>query len=148
VSNDCLCHKLAGGDIEISPTCIGSLWLFASLSRPEIEALALAAQRKRLRAGQAIFRQGSPANQMFLIKGGRVKLSKVTDKGDEITLDIRKSGDFLGENMLNEEGSFPVTATCLTDTVICGFSKAAFEKLILSHPNIGLQVIKIGRAHV
>jgi CRP/FNR family transcriptional regulator len=139
---DCLCKKLAGGDVELSASCIGSLWLFASLKPSEVEALALAAQRRRLPVGEVIFRQGSPASQMFLIKGGRVKLSKVTEKGDEITLDIRKAGDFLGENMLNDDVAFPVTATCLMDTVICGFSKKSFEKLIMAHPNIGLQVIR------
>ena len=79
---------------------------------------------------------------MFLIKGGRIKLSKVTEEGLEITLDIRKAGDFLGENMLNQDAAFPVTATCLTDAVLCGFSKAGFEELVLAHPNIGLQVIR------
>lgn len=139
---ECLCRKLAGDDIELSASCIGSLWLFESVSASEVEALASAAQRRRLKSGEIIFRQEAPANQMFLIKGGRVKLSKVTEKGDEITLDIRKAGDFLGENMLNEDVAFPVTATCLTDAVICGFSKDGFEKLILAHPNIGLQVIR------
>ena len=139
---ECMCKKLAGEDIELSEVCIGSLWLFESLSRNEIDALALAAHRKRLPGGRIIFRQGQPADQMFLIKGGRVKLSKVTEEGDEITLDLRKAGDFLGENMLNEESSFPVTATCLNDTLLCGFSKNGFERLILAHPNIGLQVIR------
>jgi CRP/FNR family transcriptional regulator len=79
---------------------------------------------------------------MFLIKGGRVKLSKITSEGNEITLDIRKAGDLLGENMLNEDTVFPVTATCLEDTLVCGFGKRGFEELVLAHPNIGLQVIK------
>jgi len=139
---DCLCKRLAGDDIEISSACIGSLWLFDSLSRAEKEAIALAAHRRRLPSGKIIFHQGEAANQMFLIKGGRIKLSKVTEEGLEITLDIRKAGDFLGENMLNQDVAFPVTATCLTDAVLCGFSKTGFEELILAHPNIGLQVIR------
>jgi len=39
-----------------------------------------------------------------------VKLSKLTEAGDEITLDIRKSGDFLGENMLLEDTICPYFA--------------------------------------
>ena len=89
-----------------------------------------------------MFTQGDPANQMFLLKAGRVKLGKITEEGNEITLDIRKAGDFLGESMLIEDADYPLTALCLEDTLTCGFTKAAFEKLILENPNIGLQVIK------
>lgn len=41
---------------------------------------------------------------MFLIKGGRVKLTKVLEDGNELTLDIRKAGDFVGENMCARSG--------------------------------------------
>lgn len=56
-----------------------------------------------------MFLQGDPVDKMFFIKGGRVKLSKVLEDGTELTLDIRKAGDFVGENMFSEEGHYPVT---------------------------------------
>ena len=64
-----------------------------------------------------MFLQGDPADKMFLIKGGRIKLSKVLEDGSELTLDIRKAGDFVGENMFSEEGEYPVSAYCLEDTL-------------------------------
>ncbi len=64
------------------------------------------------------------------------------EDGTEITLDIRKAGDFLGENMLSEDIEYPVTAWCLEKTLVCGFDKRGFEKIVLQYPNIGLQVIK------
>ncbi len=138
----CLCNKLAGPGVEVSPTCIGNLWVFENLKPEEMAALARAAGRKPYKRGQEVFAQGDPANRMFLIKAGRVKLSKISEAGNEITLDIRKAGDFLGESMLIEDADYPLTAACLEDTLICGFSKGDFEKLILENPNIGLQVIK------
>lgn len=102
-----------------------------------------AALRRLYPKGREVFAQGQPARQMFLLKAGRVKLSKLAESGEEITLDIRKGGDFLGESMLLEdEAAYPLTAVCLEDTLICGFTKEGFEKLVLAHPNIGLQVIK------
>ena len=79
---------------------------------------------------------------MFILKGGRVKLSKLTREGEELTVDILKPGDSLGENLLNHETRFPFTATCLEDSLTCGLTRSAFEQLVLEHPNIGLQVIK------
>jgi CRP/FNR family cyclic AMP-dependent transcriptional regulator len=126
----CLCEELAGKDAVLSPTCIGHLWIFKNLLPEELDALSKAALRKKYERGQAIFQQGDPAKEMFLVKAGRVKLSKVMADGAEITLDIRKAGDFLGENMLSEDMDYPVTAWCMEDTLFCGFSKEEFEKLV------------------
>ena len=86
--------------------------------------------------------QGDSANEVFLIKGGRIKLTKVLEDGTELMLDLRKAGDFVGENMFSEEGQYPVSAVCLEDTLTCGFTRSQFEELVLKHPTVGLQVIK------
>jgi CRP/FNR family transcriptional regulator, cyclic AMP receptor protein len=137
----CLCESQVEG-LTGTPTCIGQLWVFENLKPEEMGAMARAAHRKVYKKGQEIFSQGDRADKMFLIKAGRVKLSKVSEDGDEITLDIRKAGDFLGESMLIEEGEYPLTAACLEETLICGFTKTSFERLVLENPSIGLHVIK------
>lgn len=79
---------------------------------------------------------------MFLIKGGRIKLSKLTEAGNERILGYRKPGDFIGETLLTEVEIYPCSAWCLEDTLICGFTKQQFNQLVLDHPAIGLQIIK------
>lgn len=138
----CQCEQIAGGEIELSPICIGHLWIFQNLDTEEIEALSREAFRKKSVKGQALFLQGDPTHEMFLIKGGRVKLSKVLEDGTELTLDIRKAGNFVGENMFSEEGQYPVSAYCLEDTLTCGFNRNQFEEIVLKYPKVGLQVIK------
>ena len=138
----CLCEQQAEKNMQVSATCIGHHWVFENLKPEELGAMTRAARRKVYQRGQEVFSQGGRANKMFLIKAGRVKLSKITEDGDKLTLDIRKAGDFLGENMLLEDTKYPLSATCLEDTLVCGFTKKDFEKLVLDHPPIGLQVIK------
>lgn len=138
----CLCEQRAGDNVILSATCLGHVWIFENLRLDELEALIHAAFRKEYSPNQPIFSQGDPADQMFLIKAGRVKLSKLTEDGNEITLDIRKAGDFLGEHLLSEDIDYPLNAWCMERTLACGFSKGGFEKLVLEHPNIGLQVMK------
>jgi CRP-like cAMP-binding protein len=138
----CLCELEADGEQPLSPTCIGHLWVFENLPPEELAALIKNALRRIYQKGHEVFSQGKKADRMFLIKAGRVKLSKLTETGNEFTLDIRKAGDFLGENMLLEDTLYPLTATCLEETLVCGFDKAGFENLVLENPNVGLQVIK------
>jgi CRP/FNR family cyclic AMP-dependent transcriptional regulator len=101
----CLCEQIAGNDMDLSPTCIGHLWIFQNLDQRKLKRSAVRRCGKNQTTGQALFLQGDPADEMFLIKGGRVKLSKVLEDGTELTLDIRKAGDFVGENMFSEEGN-------------------------------------------
>ncbi len=142
MATGCICNRLAGSGITVSSACIGQLWVFADLTPGDLAAIAEAALRKTYSEGRQVFAQGDPAAMMFLIKAGRVKLSKLLEDGTEITLDIRKAGDFMGENMLSEDMDYPVTAWCMEETLVCGFSKERFEKLVLDHPSIGLQVIR------
>jgi CRP-like cAMP-binding protein len=138
----CICDQKASQEYNLATVCIGQLWVFENLQPEELAALTNAALRRMYHKGQEVFCQGQKTDRMFLIKAGRVKLTKITETGEEFTLDIRKAGDFLGENMLLEDTFYPLTATCLEDTLVCGFDKTQFEKLVLENPNIGLQVIK------
>jgi CRP/FNR family transcriptional regulator, cyclic AMP receptor protein len=138
----CTCQEQWGDQYPVAATCIGRVWLFNDLPAPERAALVAAATRKLYPKGAAIFREGEPATQMFLVKAGRVKLSKLTVAGMELTLDYRKAGDFLGETVLHTQAAYPLTAICTEDTITCGFTKARFEALVLEHPHIGLQVIR------
>ena len=138
----CRCKQIAGNHIELSPTCIGSLWIFQNLAIEDIEALNRKALRRKMIKGQTLFLQGDSADEVFLIKGGRIELTKVLEDGTELMLDIRKAGEFVGENMFFEEGRYPVSAVCLEDTLTCGFTRSQIQELVLQHPTIGFQVNK------
>ncbi len=138
----CICQEIAGPGVELAPVCVGHLWVFDNLTPLELEVLANSAKRQQSETGTYIFHQGDLSDEMFLLKSGRVKLTKFLENGNEITLDIRKAGDFVGENMFAEEGNYPVNAICIDKTLTCGFTREQVEKIVLQHPNIGLQIIK------
>lgn len=143
MSPGCMCQELLAGELPLSQRCLGQLWIFEQLSGEELRFLTEQALRKIFEPGQAIFMQGDSADKMFLIKSGRIKLSKVLEEGQEILLDIRKAGDFIGEYMLSEnDARFPVSAWCMERTLICGFTQEIFERIVQERPNIGLQIIK------
>ena len=98
--------------------------------------------KRSIRAGSPVFTQGSPANEIFLIKVGRIKLTKIHKDGAEITLDFRKAGDVLGEDVFSGESDYPLGAWALEDTVTCGFELRDFNALVLKRPDIGLNLIK------
>ncbi len=137
----CLCERLAGPGPH--PRCIGQVWLFEGLDPEARQMVARHLERRRLEPGEALFRQGDRADTMYLLKAGAVKLWKVTEDGRVLTLDIRHAGDLLGESVfLEEEGEYPVSATCLEPMFVCGVAKDRFERLVEENPRIGLRVIR------
>lgn len=138
----CLCTESTPKGAILSPVCLGQLWIFNDLTPAEREFLAARAKRRQNERGRIIFSQGDRANEMFLLKSGRVKLTRLFENGNEITLDIRKAGDFIGETVLTEAGVYPVNAVCLEPVLTCGFAKDQLEGIVLERPNIGLQIIR------
>ncbi len=138
----CTCEEVAAGHPDLSQVCLAHLWLFQDLSEEEAAALTAAAWRKQYERGRYVFLQGEPATLLFVIKAGRIKLVKTDADGSEILVDIRKAGDFIGETFLSEESDYPLTAECVEDSLLCGFSRERFERLVTAHPKIGLQIMR------
>jgi len=136
----CVCTKLRGPGLH--PRCFGQFWLFDGTSPEVLGAVASQFIRRQQAAGADLFRQGEPAESMYLIKKGLVKLWRTSPEGRVITLGIRNAGDFLGETALLETGEYPVTATCLEPTLTCGIDRKNFEALVAKHPPLALAVIR------
>lgn len=142
-SSLCRCQKLAGPDTELHPRCFGQIWLFEDAPVDAWKSFAIHLLRRNLAVGEDLFQQGADADSMWLIKSGSVKLWKTTEDGRVLTLDIRKAGDLLGENVLTEDGgTYPVSATCLGPTVTCGIDRQTFESIVRQYPDVGLVVIR------
>lgn len=107
-----------------------------------MEELKKIGSKRSIAAGAPVFTQGAPVDSLFLIKTGRIKLSKVNEDGTEITLDFRKAGDVLGEDIFAGEQTYPLSAWAMEETVTCGFAIRDFNRMILTNPDIGLSVIR------
>jgi CRP/FNR family transcriptional regulator, cyclic AMP receptor protein len=83
---------------------------------------------------QGIFAQGDPADAVFYIQTGKVKLTVVSKTGKEATIGILSEGDFFGESSLAGQELRMDTATAMTDcTVLRIDKKAMMEALHREH---------------
>jgi CRP/FNR family cyclic AMP-dependent transcriptional regulator len=86
-----------------------------------VEFLANAGIGRRvvhLKAKQAFFSQGDPANSIFYLQKGRAKLSVLSKTGKEAALMLLAGGDFVGEESIAAViGLHMATATALTACV-------------------------------
>jgi CRP/FNR family transcriptional regulator, cyclic AMP receptor protein len=90
--------------------------------------------------GQIIFCEYEPGNELYLIKEGKVKVSKVVDDREK-TLDEFGPGDVFGEMAILEEAPRTATAVAVEETQAMAFNKENFEHLIKGNPAIALKLL-------
>jgi hypothetical protein len=70
------------------------------------------------RANAIVYAQGDPAEALFYIQQGKVKLSVVSEQGKEAVVAILEAGDLCGEGCLNGQPLRISTATAMSDCVM------------------------------
>jgi CRP/FNR family transcriptional regulator, cyclic AMP receptor protein len=84
--------------------------------------------------GQAVFTQGEPADSIFYIREGRVKISVISAQGKEAVVAFLKARDFIGEGCLTGRSRRVSTARVLEDSVITRMDKATMVRVLLDEP--------------
>jgi CRP/FNR family transcriptional regulator, cyclic AMP receptor protein len=84
--------------------------------------------------GQMVFSQADPANAVFYIQKGKIKLTVVSNAGKEAIIAILDSGDFLGEGCLAAQPLRMATATAISDCSIVRLEKAAMLRVLHEEP--------------
>ena len=84
--------------------------------------------------GQIIFSQGDPANAVFFIQKGKVKVTVVSEQGKEAVVAILDANEFFGEACLAGQSQRITTVTSMVDSVIMHLDKAAVVRVIHHEP--------------
>jgi CRP-like cAMP-binding protein len=83
---------------------------------------------------QVIFSQGDPANAVFYIQRGKVKITVVSEQGKEAVVAILDANEFFGEACLAGQAQRIATVTAMVDSVIMRLDKAAVVRVIHDEP--------------
>lgn len=114
---------------------------FVGLDAAAIEEAALAGRHRQLGQGDTIFRQGEPADELFVLLQGRVKVTQVTPDGQQVVVRFLGPGEMLGCVAAWGGGNYPGTATAQEDTSVVGWSGAALGRLVERHPGIARNLL-------
>jgi CRP/FNR family transcriptional regulator, cyclic AMP receptor protein len=89
----------------------------------------------RYRKGQVVFNQGDPADSVFYIREGRVKIAVVSAQGKEAVVAFLKAGDFIGEGCLTGRPRRVSTARALEDSIVTRVDKTTMVRMVRDEPN-------------
>src|ERR1700716_733900 len=86
------------------------------------------------RKDEIVISQGDPADAVFYIERGKVKVSVVSEQGKEAVVAMLETNDFFGEGCLAGQAQRIATVATMTDSVIMRLEKAAIVRVIHQEP--------------
>lgn len=122
---------------------LSELALFAGLSESDMRAIGHATTMTHCVRGQQILAPDDPPDRIHIVKGGRVRVYRVTPDGKQLTLDIHEKGTILGDmTMLGQDRLPEAYAEAVDDAVICTITPDELRRLIERYPVIGVNIIR------
>jgi CRP/FNR family cyclic AMP-dependent transcriptional regulator len=84
---------------------------------------------------EVVFAQGDPADAVFYVQKGRVKVTVASKQGREAVIAILPSGSFVGEGCLVGQPVRLATASALVASEVMRLDKAAMVKVLHDQPD-------------
>lgn len=122
--------------------CIRRVPIFQTLSDEDMRHIAAIVRRRELPARAAAFREGDRLDELFIVRYGRLMLSRVTEDGGEHIIGLLSTGDFYGADCLAGAHTAQEQAVAAEDTGLCCLSGEKLAALMARHPDIALKTIR------
>ncbi|MDA2932806.1 Crp/Fnr family transcriptional regulator [Acidobacteria bacterium AH-259-D05] len=117
--------------------------LLDGLSLFELTTVVSACREQIYSKGEIIFHQGDPADSLFILNRGCVRISIVNSNDQEKILGIYMTGDIFGENVLGPQNCFRTQATAHEESWVSIISRDHIASLIQQRACVALNYIRI-----
>jgi CRP/FNR family cyclic AMP-dependent transcriptional regulator len=116
--------------------------LFAEASDDDLESIANHLIERRYPKNTTIVEEGLPGDYMYVIRDGRVKVSKASEDGREKIMNFFDAGDFFGEMSLLDHQPRSASVKTLCPVRLLALSRRDFLDLLGSSSDLALCVIQ------
>lgn len=113
------------------------------LTDAQILAMTENVKVKNVKKGESIYMEDGFESRIYLLVKGKIKISEVDDRGDELIKEILTATDIFGDMALNGGISDDEFAEPFTDnTVICSYKSSDFKTMMETYPVLAMNFVK------
>ncbi len=116
--------------------------LFQGVEDEDLDRVGSLLIERRHPRGATIVEEGLEGDSLYIIREGRVKVTKLSEDGREKILEMLGAGDFVGEMALLERAPRSATVQALTPVVVWALSRGDFLGVLRKSPDLSLSVIQ------
>ncbi len=124
------------------PDSLRTIPLFQRVSEEDLESIADLLIERRYPTNSMVVEEGLPGNYMYILRSGRVKVTKGSDDGREKIMDFFEAGAFFGEMALLDEAPRSASVRTLEPVTLLALSRRDFLKLLRRSPDLALSLIQ------
>jgi CRP/FNR family cyclic AMP-dependent transcriptional regulator len=117
--------------------------LFRGSSREEMEVILGLFQDRQLKQNTTIFAENMPAEALYIVKSGSVRITMMVGEGEEIGLLLLGPGEFFGELALVQEANRLVTARSETPVELLLLTRNDFQTMLGIVPQAAARALMI-----
>ena len=117
--------------------------VFSGLSWKEMRELKRITRMVSYRKNEPVYLPGDPSDTVFLLKKGRVKVSRVNEEGREATLAILEAGEIFGEVEAIDGVPRQSIVEAMESVLVCEVQREDFNRYLYHYPDVGGKVIKL-----
>jgi CRP/FNR family transcriptional regulator len=133
-------------DMESYPSLIWHLKrtsLFEDFELKELEQVAKITPYRHFESGEIIYQMEDPADAIYFVKTGLVKISKLFPNGKEAILAVLGQYEVFGELLLTPEERRPTQAEAIEKTTLIVVPREELERLLVARPKLALKFIQL-----
>jgi CRP-like cAMP-binding protein len=95
------------------------------------------------RRGQVIYNHDQPSINLYLVMDGMVKISRITDDGRQVMINIYQEDEFFGESALLNRSHPAEQATALETTKVMSWTASEIEAIATRRPRLAVALLQI-----
>ncbi|MCU0486427.1 MAG: Crp/Fnr family transcriptional regulator [Anaerolineales bacterium] len=122
---------------------IGKLPLFQGVPQGDLGRLIQAAYRKQCQAGGFFFLQDDPAEHMYVLLEGRVKLSQAGPDGGQVLIRVITPVSMFALVAMTEARSYLVTAQAAEESLALFWTRQQLMEFVLRTPQMAQNAMRI-----
>ena len=115
--------------------------LIANLGDEERDQLLAAASRRTVSKGQFLFHEGDPAEGLFVLAGGCMKLVRFTPQGKELLLHLVHPGQTFAEAALFGRRTYPASSVAVASSEVWVWPRPRLVQLLKGSPELALALV-------
>ena len=116
--------------------------LFTDVAEGDLEQIASHLIERKYPKATTIVEEGLPGDYMYIVREGRVKVTKLSEDGREKILDMLDEGAFVGDMALLDRAPRSASVKTLTPVTVLALSRSDFLGLLSKSPDLALAVIQ------
>ena len=120
-----------------------SIPYFSGLSTAELESVRQAIFEKTAERGEVILFEDDPAEALYFVVSGAVKILKTSVEGKEQILNIVRPGESFNDVPIFDDGPNPASAQAMGPVILYGVRRGELKATLKDHPPVALNVIKV-----